>query len=266
MPVTVFQFPGGKFYLIKKLLPLIPPHEVYVEVFGGAAALLFNKPPSKVEVYNDINSELVNFFHVLRDDVRWKILQEKLLLTPFSREEFELACREESGLDDVERARRFYVRIQQSFGGKGETFNYGLLKNRVSTYFHKLDGFAEFHERIKNMIVANDDFEKIIRRYDSPVTFFFLDPPYLEHSVKSEFLNMSEDDHKRLVEVLLQIEGKALLCGYKNKIYEKLEKAGWFVKRFRLPTSMPRSDQTSGKRCYRSEYVWMNYKPPRKRL
>jgi DNA adenine methylase len=129
MPVTVFQFPGGKFYLIKKLLPLIPPHEVYVEVFGGAAALLFNKPPSKVEVYNDINSELVNFFHVLRDDVRWKILQEKLLLTPYSREEFELACREESGVDDVERARRFYVRIQQSFSGKGETFGYGLLKN-----------------------------------------------------------------------------------------------------------------------------------------
>ena len=83
---AVFRFPGGKFFLVKKLLPLIPPHEVYVEVFGGAANLLFNKPPSKVEVYNDINSELVNFFRVLRDDVKWKILQEKLLLTPYSRE------------------------------------------------------------------------------------------------------------------------------------------------------------------------------------
>jgi DNA adenine methylase len=78
----------------------------------------------------------------------------------------------------------------------------------ASTYFHKLDGFAEFHERIKNVTIENDDFEKIIRRYDSPVTFFFLDPPYLEHSVKGEFLNMSEDDHKRLVEVLLRIEGR----------------------------------------------------------
>jgi DNA adenine methylase len=266
MPVTVFQFPGGKFYLIKKLLPLIPPHEVYVEVFGGAAALLFNKPPSKVEVYNDINSELVNFFHVLRDDVRWKILQEKLLLTPYSREEFELARREESGVDDVERARRFYVRILQSFSGRGETFGYSLLQNVVSPYFHKLDGFVEFHERIKNVTIENDDFEKIIKRYDSPVTFFFLDPPYLGHSVKGEFVNIREDDHKKLVEVLLRIKGKALLCGYRNKIYEKLEKAGWFVKRFRLPTSMPRPDQTGGKRRYRFEYVWLNYKPPRKRL
>jgi len=263
---AVFRFPGGKFFLIKKLLPLIPPHEVYVEVFGGAANLLFNKPPSKVEVYNDINSELVNFFRVLRDDVKWKILQEKLLLTPYSREEFELACREESGLDDIERARRFYVRIQQSFSGKGETFGYGLSTSKASTYFHKLYGFAEFHARIKNMIIENDDFEKIIKRYDSLVTFFFLDPPYLGNLVKGEFLNMSEDDHRRLVEVLLQIEGKALLCGYRNEIYEKLEKAGWFVKRFRLPTFMPRPDQTSGKRRYRFEYVWMNYKPPRKRL
>jgi DNA adenine methylase len=263
MPVTVFRFPGGKFFLVKKILPLIPSHEVYVEVFGGAANLLFNKQPSKIEVYNDINSELVNFFRILRDDVKWKILQEKLLLTPYSREEFELACREENGLDDVEKARRFFVRIQQSFAGKGENFGYGLLSNRASIYFHKLNGFAEFHERIRNVIIENDDFEKIIRRYDSPVTFFFLDPPYLGNSVKSEFLNMSEDDHRRLVEVLHQIEGKALLCGYRNEIYEKLEKAGWFVKRFRLPTCMPKADQTGGKRRYRFEYVWMNF---RKRL
>jgi DNA adenine methylase len=263
MPVTVFRFPGGKFFLAKKLLPLIPPHEVYVEVFGGAANLLFNKPPSKVEVYNDINSELVNFFRVLRDDMKWKILQEKLLLTPYSREEFELACREENGLDDVERARRFFIRIQQSFSRMGETFGYSLARNDVSSYFHKLDGFVKFHERIRNAIIENDDFEKIIRRYDSQATFFFLDPPYLGHSVKSKFLNMSEDDHRRLVEVLLQIKGKALLCGYRNEIYEKLEKAGWFMKRFRLPTSIPRPDQTDGKRRYRFEYVWMNF---RKRL
>jgi len=173
---AVFRFPGGKFFLIKKLLPLIPPHEVYVEVFGGAANLLFNKPPSKVEVYNDINSELVNFFRVLRDDVKWKILQEKLLLTPYSREEFELACREENGLDDVERARRFFVRIQQSYGGRGETFGYGLSRSKASTYFHKLYGFAEFHDRIRNVVVENDDFEKIIKRYDSPATFFFPRP------------------------------------------------------------------------------------------
>jgi DNA adenine methylase len=263
MTRTVFQFPGGKFCLVKKILPLIPPHEVYVEVFGGAATLLFNKPPSKLEVYNDVNSELVNFFRVLRDDVKWKILQEKLLLTSYSREEFELACREENGLDDVERARRFFVRIQQSFAGKGETFSYSFSKNRASIYFHKLNGFAEFHERIRNVIIENDDFEKIIRRYDTPATFFFLDPPYLGTSEKSDLLNMSEDDHRMLVEVLLQIKGKALLCGYRNEIYEKLEKAGWFVKRFRLPTCMPKADQTGGKRRYRFEYVWMNF---RKRL
>jgi DNA adenine methylase len=250
---------------MKTLLSLIPPHEVYVEVFGGAANLLFAKEPSKVEVYNDINSELVNFFRVLRDDEKWQKLQEQLLLTPYSREEFNLALQPAEGLDDIERARRFFVRIQMSFGGKGETFGYSrspLNKNPLY-YFNKIANFELFHQRIRMVIIENSDFEDVFKRYDTPNTFFFCDPPYIEHKVKSRTLNlvMPLEDHMRLIRTVLQAKGKVLLLGCPHPVYEELELRGWQVRRIRVTVHMPKPDQTGGKRLYRDRYVWMNYEP-----
>jgi DNA adenine methylase len=170
MRKPIFPYPQGKYHLVKRLLELIPPHDIYVEVFGGAATLLFTKSPSKLEVYNDINSELVNFFRVLRDDEKWQKLQEKLLLTPYSREEFKLALQPAEELDEIERARRFFVRIQMSFGGKGETFGYTRIaqKNKTLTYFNKIANFEFFHNRIRSVIIENLDFEDVFKRYDTP--------------------------------------------------------------------------------------------------
>jgi DNA adenine methylase len=260
-----FRYPQGSHYLVKTLLSLIPPHHTYVEVFGGAASLLFAKEPSKIEVYNDINSELVNFFRVLRDDEKWQKLQEKLLLTPYSREEFNLALQPAEGLDDIERARRFFVRIQMSFGGKGETFSYGRSAacNRASTYFNRLAGFELFHQRIRRVIIENLDFEDIFKRYDTPETFFFCDPPYIGHKVRTQVLSfeMPLEDHQRLVNTVLRAKGKVLLLGYPHPVYEELERRGWQVKRIRVVVTITNSEQTGGKRRYRDRYVWMNYEP-----
>jgi DNA adenine methylase len=262
--------PGGKYWLAPKIIPLIPLHTTYVEVFGGAAHLLFQKPPSRVEVYNDINGDLVNFFRVLRDPEKSKHLQELLYLTPYSREEWRF-CRDnlnEAEIDDVERARRFFVKIRQSFSCMGETWGYVISGRRGSTlsqaFYNIIDRFPEFHERIRNVQVENDDFEKVIRRYDSPDTFFFCDPPYIGDKAKSEFLEMPIEDHERLVDVLLGIEGKAMLCGFENEIYKKLEERGWKKIRFTVITTMTNPNQTGGKRKRRSECVWINYKPPKK--
>jgi DNA adenine methylase len=236
-------------------------------VFGGAAHLLFLKSPSLVEVYNDINGDIVNFFRVLRDPEKSKRLQELLYLTPYSREEWRF-CRDhlnDAGIDDVERARRFFVKIRQSFSGKGETWRYDVSGRRGRiTFYHVIDRFPEFHERIRNVQIENDDFEKVIRRYDTPDTFFFCDPPYIGNKTKSEFLEMPVEDHERLVKVLLGIEGKAMLCGYENEIYKALEKRGWKKIGFTVITTMSNSRQTGGKRKRRKEYVWINYKPPNK--
>jgi DNA adenine methylase len=260
-----FRYPQGSHYLVKTLLSLIPPHHTYVEVFGGAASLLFAKEPSKIEVYNDINSELVNFFRVLRDDEKWQKLQEKLLLTPYSREEFNLALQPAEGLDDIERARRFFVRIQMSFGGKGETFSYDRVapRNRPFTYFNKLAGFELFHQRIRTVIIENSDFEDIFRRYDTPETFFFCDPPYIGHKVRTQALSleMPLEDHQRLVNTVLRAKGKVLLLGYYHPVYEELERRGWHVERIEVGIILPKSGQTAGKRRYRHRYAWMNYEP-----
>jgi DNA adenine methylase len=257
---TISAYAGGKVYLAQKHLELIPPHKCYVEVFGGMATLLFNKKPSEVEVYNDIWGEVVNFFRVLRDEGKWKILQEKLLLTPYSREEFEF-CRDspDDGIDDIEKARRFYVKIRQSFGGKAETFGCGPLGHHPRAFFNNVERFGFFHKRLANVYIESLDFEEVIKRYDSPDTFFYCDPPYMENKAGVDFLDMSLEDHKRLVDVLLSIRGKALLCGYDNDVYKVLEDNGWRKLEIVIPTFLTNSKQTGGVRNLRSEYVWLNY-------
>jgi DNA adenine methylase len=260
-----FRYPQGSHYLVKTLLSLIPPHHTYVEVFGGAANLLFAKEPSKIEVYNDINSELVNFFRVLRDDEKWQKLQEKLLLTPYSREEFNLALQPAEGLDEIERARRFYVRLEMSFAGLGVAFGYSRTasNNHPRTYFNKIANFELFHQRIRTVVIENLDFEDVFKRYDTPNTFFFCDPPYIEHKVESPGLNlvMPLEDHMRLIRTVLQAQGKVLLLGYPHPVYEELERRGWRVRRIRVTVIFSKPDQTGGKRRYRDRYVWMNYEP-----
>lgn len=263
MRPPIFRYAQGSYHLVKKLLTLIPPHDIYVEVFGGAASLLFAKEPSKVEVYNDINSELTNFFRVLRDDEKWRKLQEKLLLTPYSREEFNLALEPADGLDDIERARRFFVRIQMSFGGSGTGFSYSRTPHNLPlTYFNKISNFEFFHERIRNVIIENLDFEDVFRRYDSPDTFFFCDPPYIGNTVRSRALNleMPLEDHKRLVRTVTRAEGKVLLLSYPHPVYRELEKHGWHVERIRVRITFPKTNQTGGRRYSRSRDAWMNYR------
>ena len=107
---------GGKGMMVQKLLHYIPPHRTYVEVFGGGASLLFAKEPSPVEVYNDIDSGVVNFFRVLRDKEKFKKFYEKVVLTPYSREEH-YYCRNtwRDCADDIERAYRWFVMVRQGF-------------------------------------------------------------------------------------------------------------------------------------------------------
>jgi DNA adenine methylase len=257
---VVGRYAGGKAHLAQKHLELIPPHKCYVEVFGGMATLLFNKKPAKVEVYNDIWGEVVNFFRVLRDDEKWKILQEKLLLTPYSREEFEFCKFSSSGdIDDVERARRFYVKIRQSFGGKMGSFGYGPLRNHSKDWFRTVERFGFFHKRLANVYIERLDFEELIRKYDTSDTFFYCDPPYMENKAGVGYLSMGLEDHRRLVDVLLSIRGKALLCGYDNDVYRVLENNGWRKLEIVIPTNFTNPKQTGGVRKLRSEYVWLNY-------
>ena len=227
---------GGKTKLVKKLLPLIPQHKTYVEVFAGSAALFFAKQVSPLEVINDLHSGLVNLYRVLRDPQMFQKFEHLVNLTPYSREEFSF-CKQtwRNCPDEVEKAYRWFVVIRQSFGAVGRSFGVSVTQGRngmssgVSGYLAAIQRLPEIHQRLRGVQVENNDFRTLIPKYDRRGTFFYLDPPYVLSTRKGKVYDyeMSNQDHEELVEVLLGIKGKAFLSGYANPIYTRLEREGW---------------------------------------
>ena len=125
--LIAFGWYGGKYSHLDWLLPYLPSCHHYCEPFGGSGAVLLNRTPSPVETYNDLDGEVVNFFRVLRECPEELIRQ--IALTPFSREEFALACEFDPSLSDMERARRFYVRARQVRTGLAQTASLGRWAN-----------------------------------------------------------------------------------------------------------------------------------------
>lgn len=235
---------GGKGNFIKNLLPLLPLHHTYVEVFGGGASLLFAKAPSPVEVYNDLNGDLANFFRVLRSPKAFKKLQHLTTLTPYARQEFTF-CR--AHLNDkpeaVIRAYRFFIVARMSFAGKfGSSFgteiteNCGNMAKNVFNYLKTLEHLPQVHQRLMRVQIENQDFKTILERYDTPNTFFYLDPPYVHSTRKagSYSCELTDADHKEMVHNLLGLQGKALLSGYWHSIYQPLIDAGWHRKDYQM--------------------------------
>jgi len=235
---------GGKGNLAKRILPYFPEHKIYVEPFGGGASLLFAKEPSPVEVYNDIDSGLVNFFRVLRDSEKFEKFYRLVSLTPYSREEYYF-CRDtwESCEDDIERAYRWYVVARMSFSGRfgcdwshAVTYTSRNMSGAVSKWLSIIDMLPEIHQRIMRVQIEHKDFRDILVDYDTPDTLFYCDPPYVHSTRKAGGYKheMTDDEHKELVELLLKLKGKVILSGYQNEIYLPLEQAGW--QRIDFPT------------------------------
>ena len=206
--IRFLQYIGGKSMLVRSLLPLIPPHKCYVEVFGGGAQLLFAKEPSRVEIYNDIDGRLVNLFLVVRD--RGREFQDRLATLPYSRRVYrEYKTHEEIG-DPLEDAVRFFYVVRGSFGGEyGTGWSYGTVKNNAGIYFSTVSQLGLVSKRLENVQIEELDFRECIKRYDRPWTLFFCDPPY--YGVKSYKYVFSEKDHEDLAKLLRRVKGKWLL-------------------------------------------------------
>ena len=193
--LIAFGWYGGKFSHLDFLLPLIPQDAThFCDVFGGSAAVLLNTKPYMVETYNDLDSELVNFFEALRNQ------ESKLIkaigLTPFSREELSRACVPEEGLSKLERARRFYVRARQTRTGLAQTSSEGrwahsVLTSRagmsgsVSRWLGSVEGLSEIAQRLLRVQIENAPATEVIQRYDTSNTVFYVDPPYV-HSARGD--------------------------------------------------------------------------------
>lgn len=206
---SFFPWMGGKSKMAKRLSQLLPKHTCYVELFAGAANLLFIKPPSKVEVVNDINAELINLFRVVRCHPR-AFIQELALLTQ-SRTDF-ADYRKQPGLTDIQKAARSFFIMKAAFGGKGGTshpdFGYGTT-GRARFRRTTFAAIRRCHKRLDGVYVENLDFADCIQRYDRPHTVFYCDPPYLESAAFK--VPFDTNDHERLATGLRNIKGKFLL-------------------------------------------------------
>lgn len=262
---SILSWFGGKYYMVNKLLPLIPQHKHYVEVFGGAAFLLINKEPSQIETYNDLNKGLVSLFRVIKDKVRLEEFISSIALTLYSRQEFEDAKNWANSSSEFETARNFYIRYRMSRGGAGagfattKSFSRNTMSAQVSKYLSSIPLMVEIHNRFKTVTVENLPALKLIDAYDTEETFFYLDPPYVHATRVSKDVyehEMSDADHEALVNKLLTIKGKALLSGYDNPIYKKLEGQGWQTKCWEQRKHL-------NKKLLREEKVWFNYEIPK---
>ena len=266
------KWPGGKGRVVGRLLLLMPYHKVYVEPFGGSAALLFNKPRSAIEVYNDIDGELVNLFRVIKDEDRFNEFRRRVELTLYSRAEQREAQEARGRGGKVDRAVNMYVAIMQGISGSGER-GLGVGKTELRdgmnaathAYLRCVAMLPEVYERLRGVTVEAGGYREVIERYDGGRTFFYIDPPYVMDKRKEglEYKHeFSKREHEGLLATLRQVEGKVLISGYDNELYRELEGEGWDT----LSWSSKLGAMTikkGGKRPPRVETVWANYDLPR---
>lgn len=266
----VARYHGGKFGpnggVARWINRHLPPHQTYVEPFGGAASVLLCKPRAHAEVYNDRLGCIVNVFRVLRDPVQAAQLREQIALTPFARDEFD-ATYDGVPDDPVEWARRTVFRAFAGFGSAaiscdgtaaGQT-GFRANSNRSGTtpaqdWAHYPDQIPAFVERLRGIVIENRDALQVMAAHDGPTTLHYVDPPYVSTTRgtdalrKSYTFEMTEDDHIALLDQLRTLRGAVVLSGYNNPLYrERL--ADWHC--------VSRRSYADGARP-REELMWLN--------
>lgn len=161
---------------------LLPPHRVYVEPFAGSAAVLLAKSPSIHEVLNDLDQNAVSFYRVLRDMP--EELERVCGLSPYSRDEFARADLSTAGLSDLERARRWWVRTNQSFAHTGSTrtgWSTSIKRgsNNARSVLNRIDRFAAVARRLATVTLESMDAVEMVDRYSTPDGVIYADPPLL---------------------------------------------------------------------------------------
>lgn len=272
-----FPYYGAKGRLAPWIASLLPPHRVYVEPFAGSAAVLYAKPPSTHEVLNDLDDNVTTFFRVLRD--RPDDLARACRLTPYARAEYRAAALPEAvderrALDEVERARRFFVRCTQSYNASGTTagrsgsWSNGARRgsSQATTVRDLAEQLLNLAERLRPVVIENRPATTLIPLYDADDVAIYADPPYLGETRTS--LNADrrrgqdyahdmtgEADHRALAEILTACRGAVLLSGYDSPLYADLY-AGWW--RATVTVTRPTTNRRASTGTDAIEVVWSN--------
>lgn len=202
---------GGKSRLSPKLLPLIPKHKGYIEVFGGAGYLLFCKEKSNWEILNDLDSNLMNFWSVIKN-AKEEFLKS-FQYTLISRETFNKYKKlwKEGSIDDcIEKAHIFYYLCNAGFGADMKNPVFGTKKDKFPLQIDKIERDINItYERIKTVVIENLDFVDCIKKYDSPDTFFYLDSPY-RNTKQYAVGKFTDEQYTQLADCCKNTKGKWL--------------------------------------------------------
>lgn len=264
--VAPFTYFGGKARLADDIIALFPPHRVYIEPFFGSGAVFFAKRPATHEIINDVDDAIVAFFRVLRDNPEG--LEAACRLSPYARAEYDACKTIGEGLDDLEKARRLYVRISQSFGKTGGS-NTGWSRTVARTQslpasmLGRIGRFATAAVRLADATIEHTDACDLIEAMATDDTVVYADPPYLAatRSMRSGNANDYRHDaggaafHERLAATLHATPATVFLSGYPSDLYDRLYD-GWDHVDFDVKCTS--SDGRRGERARRVERVWSN--------
>ena len=254
---AVLRYFGGKWAIAPWVIQQLPQHRVYVEPFGGAASVLMRKPRSPIEVYNDLDEEIVGIFQLLQDPVQCAHLIRLLRRTPYARGEFERAFVPSS--DPLVRAQRAIVRSYMAFhhlalfNPKKRDFadarNSGA--GQASSWLRYPRHLVNVCQRLQGVVIERRDALEVIRAQDSEATLFFVDPPYLPSTrTKASYrCELDQARHVTLLERLRAIKGMAVVAGYPSDLYDDML-TGW--------RRIERPHHASSSRRVRTEVLWLS--------
>lgn len=265
-----FAYYGGKVGLARRIVELMPAHDSYLEPFFGSGAVLFAKQPSRHEIVNDADGDIVNFFEVLRNAP--EELEAVCRLTPYARDEWAAADLEAQDLDAVERARRFWVRVNQSFAKThrsttGWSITTARTQSPPNSVLGRVARFRAVADRLMSVTIENTDAIGLLDRFgDDPTVVIYADPPYVHSTrrsgrrwqAKDYTHEMSEDDHIALAEVLNGVSATVILSGYPSELYDELY-VGWWQHDYAVQVHS--SNALTASREGRTERIWMNRTP-----
>jgi len=269
--LNAFQYMGSKLNTLPFLYRNFPKNYQkmhFVDVFGGSGVVTFNKPLSALETYNDLNSNVVRFFTILREDYETAI--NAIGYTPFNREEYDIAAKTLSGgggteLSDSDFARYWYLLFNGSFNGsieQGGSFKTIIDPNGANpavNYFNKQKKLKEISKRLSAVQIENKPYSYILQKYDRESTFFYCDPPYVletrtDKTIYKRF-DFTDNDQKRFLKQVKALSGKVMVSNYDNDLYnDSLLDDGW-----RKLADKEKVIASSKLRRSQSEIIYVNY-------
>lgn len=253
---------GGKSWLVNHLVELLPQHRLYCEPFAGGARLFFAKKPSTIEIVNDKDGLLVNFYKVVQNDTKRQALIKALNELPYSRNVFNYFRRAEPQ-GEIEKVVQFFYLSKASFAGDTERGGFAVPsrntpRNPAQTYQHSIDALEHTARRLKGVTIECLDYEDCIRKYESESSLFYIDCPYYGHE---DYYgdSFTEQDHCCLAKLLHNVKGKIMLSHYQCDVYDRLY-SDWNKYTFESFKGSYKADAGQEK-PKTVECLWTNFKP-----